>query len=173
MLLGRIDAGKKEVEAAVKLDPGNVKARLILGELHLKNNDPVAAEKEAVEVLRRNPANFQAAVLYGDAFLLRKEWKKAEQVYTMLIRQMPKSPIGYFKMGLSSKMQNKPLCSCGLREGRQGKRGSRGLPGEGAEKPAVMGDGGTVPSCLGEARGGRERIPQGGRTRPGIPAVVV
>jgi tetratricopeptide (TPR) repeat protein len=108
MLLGRIDAGKKEVEAAVKLDPGNVKARLILGELHLKNNDPVAAEKEAVEVLRRNPANFQAAVLYGDAFLLRKEWKKAEQVYTMLIRQMPKSPIGYFKMGLSSKMQNKP-----------------------------------------------------------------
>ena len=108
MTLGHADTGKTEVEAAVKLDPGNVRARLILGELYLKNNDSAAAEREAVEVLRRNPANFQAGVLYGDAFLLRKEWQKAEQVYLTIIQQMPESPVGYYKMGLSSKMQNKP-----------------------------------------------------------------
>jgi tetratricopeptide (TPR) repeat protein len=106
--LGRADAAKKELEAAVRLDPGNVRARLLLGDLHLKNNDPVAAETEALEVLRRNPANFQAAVLYGDAFLLRKEWRKAEQVFGMIIRQTPKTPVGYFKMGISRKMQRKP-----------------------------------------------------------------
>jgi tetratricopeptide (TPR) repeat protein len=107
-MLGRADAGKKEVEEAVRLDPGNVRARLLLGNIHLKNNDPVAAEKEAIEVLRRNPANFQASLLYGDAYLLRKDWMKSEQVYGMIIRQMPKSPVGYFKMGLSKKMQRKP-----------------------------------------------------------------
>jgi tetratricopeptide (TPR) repeat protein len=55
----------------------------------------------------------QAAVLYGDSFLARKEWPKAEQVYTAMMKQMPKSPAGYFKMGLSRKFQGKPSEAAG------------------------------------------------------------
>jgi len=110
---GRVDVGKREVMEAVKMDPGNMRARLILGDLHLKMNMPAEAEKEAIEVLRRDPANVQAAVLYGDSFLIRKGWKKAEQVYTALMKEMPKSALGYFKMGLSRKFQGKPTEAAG------------------------------------------------------------
>lgn len=108
ILQGRIEVGRNELMEAVKLEPGNVRAHLLLGDLYLKSNAPAEAEKEAVEVLRRNPSNVQAAVLYGDSFLLRKYWKKAEQVYTAMIRQIGKSPVGYYKMGLSRKLQQKP-----------------------------------------------------------------
>ncbi|OIP33206.1 MAG: hypothetical protein AUK27_10935 [Deltaproteobacteria bacterium CG2_30_66_27] len=113
ILQGYVDVGMKSVQEAVKLDPNNLRARLLLGELYLKTNAPAAAEKEAVEVLRRNPSNLPAGVLYGDSFLLRKDWKKAEQVYGGMIRQMPKSPIGYFKMGQSRKAQGKPSEAAG------------------------------------------------------------
>ena len=59
-------------------------------------------------MLRRNPSNVLAAILLGDSFLARKEWKKAEQMYEAMIKQMPKSPVGYLKMGLSRKLQGKP-----------------------------------------------------------------
>jgi tetratricopeptide (TPR) repeat protein len=64
-------------------------------------------------VLRRNPANLPATMLYGDSFLARKDWKKAEQVYESMVRQMPKSPLGYLKMGLSKKAQNRPAEAAG------------------------------------------------------------
>jgi tetratricopeptide (TPR) repeat protein len=108
ILQGYVHIGTKGVQEAVRLDPNNVRARLILGEVYLKSNAAAAAESEAVEVLRRNPSNAQAAVLYGDSFLARKEWTKAEQVYTGIIKQMPKSPVGYLKMGLARKFQEKP-----------------------------------------------------------------
>ncbi len=113
IMQGHIDIGKKEVAEAVKLDPGNVRARLVLGDLYLKSNAPAAAEKEATEVLRRNPSNVQAAILYADSFLLRKEWKKAEQVYQALIKQLPKQAVGYMKMGVSRKYQRKPSEAAG------------------------------------------------------------
>lgn len=110
---GHIEMGRKEVLEAVKLEPWNIRARLVLGGIYLNTNAPVDAEKQAVEVLRKNPANVEAAVLYADSFLLRREWKKAEQVYLSMIRQIPKSPIGYFKMGLSKKMQKMPAEAAG------------------------------------------------------------
>ena len=114
ILLGYVYVGTKEVQEAVKLDPNNVRARLALSEVYLKSNAPAAAEKEAVEVLRRNPSNVQAGVLYGDSFLARKDWEKAEQLYTGMIQQMPKSPLGYFKMGLVRKFQDKPSEAAGF-----------------------------------------------------------
>ena len=113
ILQGYLDVGKKEVQEAVRLEPNNVRARLVLGEIYLKSNAPAAAEKEALEVLQRHPSNVQAVVLYGDSFLARKDWAKAEQVYTAMIRQMPKSPLGYFKMGLVRKFQDKPSEAAG------------------------------------------------------------
>ncbi len=108
IMLGQIETGKKEVSEAVRLDPSNAKARMLLGELYLKSNAPEAAEKEALDVLRRNPSNVQAAILYADSFLLRKDWKKAEQVYQAIMKQLPKHPVGYVKMGYSRKLQRKP-----------------------------------------------------------------
>jgi predicted Zn-dependent protease len=198
MMLGRADAGKKEVEEAVRLDPGNVRARLLLGDLHLKNDDPVAAEREAVEVLRRNPANFQAAVLYGDAFLLQKEWRKAEQVYSMIIKQMPKSSVGFFKMGLSRKMQKQPaeaakyfsqaiernpedLNAIGEYIFALGASGqvdkARGVLGEYLAKepknPRVWEMAGRFHVASRKSREAESAFPQGGRARSQIPAIVV
>ena len=110
---GYLDVGKKEVQEAVRLEPNNVRARLVLGEIYLQSNVPEAAEKEALEVLQRNPSNVQASVLYGDSFLARKDWKKAEQVYESVIKQLPKSPLGYFKMGIARKFQGKPSEAAG------------------------------------------------------------
>jgi tetratricopeptide (TPR) repeat protein len=114
IMQGHIDIGKKEVMEAVKLEPGNVRARLVLGDLFLKSNAPAEAEKEATEVLRMNPSNVQAAIVYADSFLLRKEWKKAEQVYLAMIKQLPKQPVGYLKMGVSRKLQQKPSEAVGF-----------------------------------------------------------
>jgi tetratricopeptide (TPR) repeat protein len=113
ILQGYVDVGTKEVQEAVKLAPNNVRARLVLGQVYLQSNAPAAAEQEAVEVLRRNPSNLQAAVLYGDSFLARKDWKKAEQVYGSMVKQMPKNPLGFFKMGLVRKFQGNPSEAAG------------------------------------------------------------
>ncbi|HEY5191086.1 MAG TPA: tetratricopeptide repeat protein, partial [Candidatus Deferrimicrobium sp.] len=64
--------------------------------------------KAALEVLKRNPSNVLAATLLADSFLARKEWMKAEQIYQAMIKQLPKEPVGYLKMGLSRKLQGKP-----------------------------------------------------------------
>jgi len=77
---------------------------------------PAAAEEAALEVLRRNPSNVLAAILLADSFLARKEWKKAEQIYQAMIQQLPKSPVGYLKMGLSRKLQGKPKEAAGFFE---------------------------------------------------------
>jgi tetratricopeptide (TPR) repeat protein len=69
---------------------------------------PAAAEKAALEVLKRNPSNALAAILLADSFLARKEWKKAEQIYQAMIKQIPKGEVGYLKMGMSRKLQGKP-----------------------------------------------------------------
>jgi tetratricopeptide (TPR) repeat protein len=106
--LGQIELGRKEIDEAVKLDPGNARAQLLLGEISLRMGAPAAAEKAALEVLRRNPSNGKAAMLLADSFLARKEWKKGEQIYQAMIKQMPKNPAGYLKMGLSRKLQGKP-----------------------------------------------------------------
>ena len=82
VLQGYVEVGTKEIQEAVKLDPNNVRGRLLLGEVYLQSGAPAAAENEAVEVLRRHPSNVQAGVLYGDSFLARKDWKKAEAQFT-------------------------------------------------------------------------------------------
>jgi tetratricopeptide (TPR) repeat protein len=105
---GRIDVGRMEIEEAVKLDPADARAQLLLGEVSLRSGNPVSAEKAALEVLRRNPSNALAALLLADSFIARKEWKKGEQIYQAMIKQLPKSPVGYLKMGLSRKLQGKP-----------------------------------------------------------------
>lgn len=107
-LLGQVEVGRKEIQEAINLDPDNVRAHLALGGLHMNSNAPAEAEREAIEVLRRDPSNGQAAVMYGDSFLLRKDYKKAEQIFGAMIRQAPKIPIGYLKMGYSKKLQNRP-----------------------------------------------------------------
>ena len=111
---GQIEVGRKEIEEAVKLDPGNARAQLLLGEVSLRSGNPAAAEKAALEVLRRNPSNALAAVLLADSFLARKEWTKAEQIYQAMMKQLPKSPVGYLKMGLSRKLQGKPKDAAGF-----------------------------------------------------------
>lgn len=112
--LGQIEMGRKEIDEAVKLDPGNARAQLLLGEVSLRMGAPAAAEKAALEVLRRNPSNALAAMLLADSFLARKEWKKGEQIYEAMMKQLPKNPIGYLKMGLSRKLQGKPKDAAGF-----------------------------------------------------------
>lgn len=108
IMSGQVEVGKKEVAEAVRLAPEDIRARLVLGDLYLKSNAPAAAEREALAVLSRNPANLPAALIYGDSFLLRKDWRKAEQVYTAMTRQLPANAVGYFKMGLSKRLQGRP-----------------------------------------------------------------
>ena len=43
-----------------------------------------------------------------------KEWAKAEQIYQAMIKQLPKSPVGYLKMGLSRRLQGKPKEAAGF-----------------------------------------------------------
>lgn len=107
IMSGQVEVGRKEVAEAVRLAPEDIRARLVLGDLYLKANAPAAAEREALAVLSRNPANLPAAVIYGDSFLLRKDWRKAEQVYAAITRQLPDNPVGHFKMGLSKRLQGR------------------------------------------------------------------
>ena len=106
---GQVEVGRKEIEEAVKLDPGNARAQLLLGEVSLRSGSPAVAEKAALEVLRRNPSNVLAAVLLADSFLARKEWQKGEQIYQAMMKQLPQDPIGYLRMGMSRKLQGKPM----------------------------------------------------------------
>jgi len=107
VLLGQAEAGIKEVAEAVRLEPRDVRARLLLGELYLRAGAAAAAGQQAEEILRRNPYDVRAAVLYADSFLLRKEWGKAERIYQAMMRRMPKSPVGYMKMGLAKRLQGR------------------------------------------------------------------
>jgi tetratricopeptide (TPR) repeat protein len=111
---GQVEVGRKEVEEAVKLDPANARAQLLLGEVSLRSGNPEVAEKSAIEVLRRNPSNALAALLLADSYLARKEWTKGEQIYQAMIKQLPKSPVGYMKMGVSRKLQGKAKDAAGF-----------------------------------------------------------
>lgn len=111
---GQIEVGRKEIEEAVKLDPGNARAQLLFGEVSLRSGNLAAAEKAAHEVLRRNPSNALAAILLADSFLAKKEWTKGEQIYLSMVKQLPKNPAGYLKMGLSRKLQGKPKDAAGF-----------------------------------------------------------
>ncbi len=111
---GQVEMGRKEIEEAVKIDPGNARAQLLLGEISLRSGAPAAAEKAAHEVLNRNPSNASATLMLADSFVARKEWKKAEQIYQAVIKQIPNGPVGYMKMGLSRKMQGKHMESAGF-----------------------------------------------------------
>ena len=66
-------ASKVSLEEAVKLDPSDARAQLLLGEVSLRSGNPGVAEKSALEVLQRNPANALAAILLADSFLARNE----------------------------------------------------------------------------------------------------
>lgn len=110
---GQIEVGRKEIGEAVKLDPSNARGQLLLGEVSLRAGAPAAAEKAALEVLRRNPSNALAAILLADSFIAREEWKKGEQLYLSMIKQLPQSPVGYMKMGVSRRLQGNPKDAAG------------------------------------------------------------
>ena len=190
---GQVEVGRKEIEEAVKLDPGNARAQLLLGEVSLRMGAPAAAEKAALEVLKRNPSNVLAATLLADSFLARKEWKKAEQIYQAMIKQLPKNPVGYLKMGLSRKLQGKPGEAAGFfaqaveqnpkdltaineyifalaaaKDTAKAKKGAGRDGGEGAEEPAAVGHGRAVPARFREAGRGGGGVPEEHRAGAGL-----
>jgi predicted Zn-dependent protease len=67
------------VVGGIKLDPKQVAARLLLGQLYLKTNDPKAAEDEFETAILLQPASTEAQIGLAKALIAQKKFADAAE----------------------------------------------------------------------------------------------
>jgi len=65
-----------ELKNALKADPDNIEARLLLGETYLKLRNGPAAEKEFQQALKRGANRTDVTLRLGDAYLLQRKFQE-------------------------------------------------------------------------------------------------
>jgi len=87
------------------LNPGFIKARLLMADLYLQERDFAQAQKESEDVLAIQPTSIQAMVLKGAALMYLKKTAEAQKVFEEVIKISPENPVGYYRLGLVKQQQ--------------------------------------------------------------------
>ena len=181
---GQIDVGRKEIQEAVKLDPNNVRARLLLGEVYLRSQpgrggeggargaatEPV--QRAGGRPLRRFLPGAEG-VEEGRADLPGDDQAAAEEPGRLLqdgaVAEVPGEacrgggillPGGRAQSEGPDGGQRIHLRAGGGEADGEGEEGAGRVRREGAEEPAAVGNGGTVPPGVREAGGGGGGVPE-------------
>ncbi len=106
---GNIQTAKSELSDALKLAPDLDGARLALATLHFGYRDYKLALQEAQRVLERHPEDSNANLIVGDVRLRQLKPDEAKPYFEKVIKNAPKDPRGYARLGLvyQAKKNNK------------------------------------------------------------------
>lgn len=92
---GRPDVSRRELDAALKLDPRHAAARRLAGRLALLAGDHESCLRHAVALAEANPNEAEAARLRGDALMVLGRVAEAEAVFRALAENGPNRSAGY------------------------------------------------------------------------------
>ncbi len=97
---GENQLAKVSLAKAVELNPKFIKARLLLSELYLREDNLNGTIDQCREVLTIDSDNYQARLNMGKAFMAQGLIKEAELEFKMLIKKQPENPMGYYRLGI-------------------------------------------------------------------------
>ncbi len=102
---GEAHLARMDLVRAVELNPDYLKARLLLAEIYLREQDYLHAQEESQAVLAATPDNDQARLILGNSYLYQERPAAAEAEFKKLIARKPDNPVGYYRLGLVYRMQ--------------------------------------------------------------------
>jgi Flp pilus assembly protein TadD len=94
------------LEEAVQIAPGDLLARLLIGRLFLRLQEPAAAEKHFQRILKKVPASEPARSGLVDAALALRRLDEAERLTRQMLTLNPRSETGLFAAARVAEMQN-------------------------------------------------------------------
>lgn len=94
------DAGVKELEEAISLDPQFKSANIVLAMKHANSGDIEKAEAIAHKWLTENPDSVAALILNGNIALKAKKIPKAKEYFNLAIKQDDKNVIPLFNLAV-------------------------------------------------------------------------
>ncbi len=98
--LGKENEGIEHLNQSVAIDPSEASSRMVLAERLFWRREFSQAAEHLNQILMRYPRHLPANILRADIAMVEGQMDKARVVYDYLIREFPKDPAGYFKMGL-------------------------------------------------------------------------
>jgi tetratricopeptide (TPR) repeat protein len=96
------------LEKVLELDPGMLKAKLLLAELYLNRRDERAARKQIESALAQAPDNEKVIALYTGLKVLERDWQGAIELCKKAIEKNPGRSVGYYHLGMIYHMMNRP-----------------------------------------------------------------
>ncbi len=109
---GEIRLAKESLEKVVELNPRHVKAKLLLGDIYLRNGKYDLAQKESDDALaiikdKNMPEKYQAYMIQGNSYMYQKQISKAEAAFNSAVKTDKNNPTGYYRLGLLYRSQKK------------------------------------------------------------------
>lgn len=100
---GDLDASTKALRNAVQVDPGNVRARILLASVYQYGNDYAAAEKELRSALERAPSSPLLHLKLGIVLREQGKYQDAFREFRFIEHNRPNQPQMLFQTALTHK----------------------------------------------------------------------
>ncbi len=104
---GNASRAKAALQQTLELAPGLVKARLLLGETLRREGNFPEALVQVEEVLKDQPDHYQALLLRGNLKAAQRDTEAAGNDYRRLVALQPENPVGYYQLGLLTRLDQK------------------------------------------------------------------
>ena len=101
----RLSEALAVLEEAIRIAPGDLLARLLIGRLFLRLQEPAAAQKHFQRILKKMPASEPAKSGLVDAALARGHVDEAERLANQMLALSPRSETGLFAAARVAEMQ--------------------------------------------------------------------
>jgi len=101
--LGRAESARESLEQVVRLDPDQIRTRLLLANSYIteyKQGNATLALVHIEHVLGRQPENREALTLLGNLKIRTRDYRGAEEVFQRIVKLYPGQSAGHFQLGL-------------------------------------------------------------------------
>ncbi len=96
-----MDRAFKVLENAVRINPENMRARLLLASIYKQRNDPESAERELRHILSRDPSNIYFRLQLGELLKDQRRFKDALREFQFVEQMQPDEPRMLFMTGMT------------------------------------------------------------------------
>ncbi len=103
-----VTLAREALEKAVKANPKDVALSLDLAKVLVATGDTERALGVLRNLVEAVPGNYSAARALGNLQIAQQRWEALEELATMLKREYPDNPLGYYYMGIAHRGQKAP-----------------------------------------------------------------
>ncbi|RKY40801.1 MAG: hypothetical protein DRP85_07915 [Candidatus Makaraimicrobium thalassicum] len=100
LLLGELDKAAGRLTEAVRVDPENTKAYLLLAIIHTAKGEFDKAQARHEKALQYDPENLKVLTFLSDLFVIQQKFDKAAEVYEKILRIRDDDALVYFNLGV-------------------------------------------------------------------------